>query len=446
MPTGTGKTETMLALLAYECPETLLVIVPTAALRNQIADKFLTLGLLPIFGIVATNAKLPVVGRMEHRFNTQEETKTFLSCCNVVVATMSVINACPETVQDAIADNCTQLFIDEAHHVGATTWNAFRERVQAQMRPILQFTATPFRNDGKHIGGKSIFTYPLRKAQEEGYFTPITFISLWEYNRDAADMAIAQKAVEVLQDDHQQGHDHLLMARVNTIERAQEVFELYQQIASDLNPQLVHSKQKIQEKADALSALKTRTAKIIVCVDMLGEGFDLPQLKVAALHDIHKSLAITLQFAGRFTRTASGLGEATIIANAADADVEMALEDLYAKNADWNQLLRRLSFGATARQQRISEFIDGFQNPPHGISLYNILPKMSTVVYRTNCSEWRPNRVFNFLEGEELVIEPTINPSERVLVYVKRLELPVKWGQTDVIREVDHELYLAHWN
>ena len=446
MPTGTGKTETMLALLAYECPEVLLVIVPTAALRNQIADKFLTLGLLSRFGVISSEAKLPLVGRMEHRFNTPEEAQTFLACCNVVVATMSVVNACPETVQNALAERCTQLFIDEAHHVGASTWNAFRERVEAQERPILQFTATPFRNDGKHIGGKSIFTYPLRKAQEEGYFTPITFISLWEYNRDQADLAIAQKAVEVLRTDLQKTHDHLMMARVNTIERAQEVHALYNRIAPDLNPQLVHSKQTVSEKASALGALKTRVSKIIVCVDMLGEGFDLPQLKIAALHDIHKSLAVTLQFAGRFTRTASGLGEATIIANAADADVELALEDLYAKDADWNQLLRRLSFGATTRQQKRSEFIDGFQNPPHGLSLYNVFPRMSTVVFRTSCDNWQPNRLNSFLEGKDLIVEPTVNPTERVVLYIKRLELPVKWGQTDTIHDVEHEFYLAHWD
>ena len=35
---------------------------------------------------------------------------------------------------------------------------------------------------------------------------------------------------------------------------------------------------------------------------MLGEGFDLPALKVAVVHDPQKSLAVTLQFIGRFTR------------------------------------------------------------------------------------------------------------------------------------------------
>jgi hypothetical protein len=36
----------------------------------------------------------------------------------------------------------------------------------------------------------------------------------------------------------------------------------------------------------------------VVCVDMLGEGFDLPELKIAAFHDIRKSLAVTCNLKG----------------------------------------------------------------------------------------------------------------------------------------------------
>lgn len=46
MPTGTGKTETMLAALAAFGRSPLLVVVPWDALRAQTAQKFLTFGLL----------------------------------------------------------------------------------------------------------------------------------------------------------------------------------------------------------------------------------------------------------------------------------------------------------------------------------------------------------------------------------------------------------------
>jgi superfamily II DNA or RNA helicase len=328
MPTGTGKTEAMLALLAHERFKRLLVIVPTDALREQIFKKFLTFGILQEFGILNKDAKLPVVGKIKHCFKTVDEANLFMESCNIAVATMAVISSCNSEIQKTVAINSSHIFFDEAHHIVAQTWNYFRELARDYKKPILQFTATPFRRDGKHIGGKSIFTYPLRKAQEEGYFKPINFISIWEFNLEIADRAIAIKAVRILEEDINNSFDHLLMARTNTIKRAKEVYNIYTDIASEYNPLIIHSQLNQTEKAQALKKLNTRKSRIVICVDMLGEGFDLPQLKIAALHDIHKSLAVTIQFTGRFTRTTSGIGEATIVANAADANVEEALEDL----------------------------------------------------------------------------------------------------------------------
>ena len=57
---------------------------------------------------------------------------------------------------------------------------------------------------------------------------------------------------------------------------------------------------------------------------MLGEGFDLPEMKIAAIHDAKQSLPVTLQFIGRFTRTAhdANLGNASVILNIAQKPME----------------------------------------------------------------------------------------------------------------------------
>ncbi|XHC09213.1 DEAD/DEAH box helicase family protein [Labrenzia sp. ac12] len=63
MPTGTGKTETMLALNAHQRFERLLVVVPTDALREQIAGKFETFGVLRQQQCLEDKAVFPVVMR-----------------------------------------------------------------------------------------------------------------------------------------------------------------------------------------------------------------------------------------------------------------------------------------------------------------------------------------------------------------------------------------------
>src|SRR5260370_24148926 len=149
------------------------------------------------------------------------------------------------------------------------------------------------------------------------------------------------------------------MARCDNIERARAVFDIYKKLAPDLRPVLVHS--EVAEADENLAELRTGKSLIVVCVNMLGEGFDLPQLKIADVHDPHKSLAVLLQFTGRFTRTAGkDIGDATVIANIADSAVSSALERLYSEDADWNQLLSELSSEAAKAHAELIEFLDAW--------------------------------------------------------------------------------------
>ncbi|MBA2783442.1 MAG: DEAD/DEAH box helicase family protein [Rubrobacteraceae bacterium] len=154
MPTGIGKTETMLALLVDQRLDRLLIVVPTTALREQTAAKFETLGVLVKSGVIGSAALYPVVGTLEHRPRTPEEVEEYFRSCNVVVTTMGVVSRCGEDVQRKMAEMCGHLFIDEAHHIQAPTWEIFRRFFADKI--VLQFTATPFRGDGRHVDGEII--------------------------------------------------------------------------------------------------------------------------------------------------------------------------------------------------------------------------------------------------------------------------------------------------
>src|SRR5438309_8654323 len=68
MPTGTGKTDTMLSVLVSARCSKLLVVVPTDALRTQLADRFLSLGILktPRCTALRAGAKQPIVCTLYH--------------------------------------------------------------------------------------------------------------------------------------------------------------------------------------------------------------------------------------------------------------------------------------------------------------------------------------------------------------------------------------------
>ena len=92
-----------------------------------------------------------------------------------------------------------------------------------------------------------------------------------------ADRAIAEKAISILRKDLENGYDHIVMARCKNISRAKEVFEVYKKY-SDYSPILVYSGMK--NSNGVLKEIKEKRHRIIVCVNMLGEGYDLPQLKI----------------------------------------------------------------------------------------------------------------------------------------------------------------------
>lgn len=444
MPTGTGKTETMLALLTATQIPRLLVVVPNAALRDQIAEKFETLGILKAAGALSASAELPVVARLQGRPTTIGEVDDIFRRANVVVTTMQVAGQCESEIQSRMAEHCTHLFIDEAHHIGARTWMNFRK--QFNKRRVVKFTATPFRTDGRRVDGKFIYVYPLAKAQAEGYFRPISFKAVQGLETAEADREIIRQVGAQLRADIDAGFNHLAMARAANIERARGLFSLYSSLLPEFSPVLIHSQMSASEKANSLARLRDGRSQIIVCVDMLGEGFDLPQLKVSGLHDRHKSVAITLQFTGRFTRDAQNIGDATVIANIDQTDVDDALRTLYAEDADWNFLLNVLSDTKTGKQLKRAELMEGFEETLEGIPLQTLIPKMSTVVYQTNCEEWRPQEIESAMTLGVVRAGPTINDQRRVAIFVTREEAPVRWSSTKEIRDTQWNLFLVHWD
>jgi superfamily II DNA or RNA helicase len=448
MPTGTGKTETMLSALAAYVRGPMLVVVPSDVLRSQTARKFLTLGLLRKLCVLNSDAPNPIVGIVTKRPRSVADLEIF-DRCNVIVGTMSSLGEGDASdLVPEIAKRVEVLVVDEAHHVGAAGWTEFREKFSAQR--ILQFTATPFRRDGKLVDGAVIYNYPLRMAQKDGYFKKIAFEPVYDINSDNADRSIAATAIERLRADVQRGLNHLVMARCSNIDRATAVHQIYRQLAPDLRPILVHS--DMSDAKDRIAELRAGDSRVVVCVNMLGEGFDLPELKIAAVHDLHKSLAVLLQFTGRFTRSAGDrIGDATVVANIADANVSSALERLYSEDADWNQVLSELSSDAAREHSELVAFLSASQrldsreeddNTP--ISQQILRPTLGTLFYRA--SEFKPKKFYEGLPSELEVYRVWLHSPSNTLFFVTRRAPPVKWTRSKAVRDLEWALFVLHYD
>lgn len=443
LPTGTGKTETMIALYASERLERLLILVPTDNLRNQIAEKFETWGVLVGNGVLDAETPRPVVGTIAHGFSDRSAMRRFVDACNVVVATPHALPTDDAALQ-AVTKRFSHLFIDEAHHGPAATWS--RVRSSFEKRPVVQFTATPYRVDGRRIGGRLIYSFPLGLAQEMGYFQKINYISVVELaNRDRA---VASVALEQLRKDLQSGYDHLVMARADTIRRAEEVLlPLYEELGAEFEPQVLHSKLKAPQRANRLGALREGKSRVMVCVDMFGEGFDFPELKIAALHNPQRSVGAALQFIGRFARSSPELGPATAVLARPDPGYDPELRTLYAERMQWDEVLEVLSESAIEAVRDLDEFDAGFSAPSEDeLSVNTLRPKMSTVVYATECDGWQPDALEQLFETENILAGPAINADQRVAWIVVERRTPVRWADLRSVENLNNHLHVLHWD
>jgi superfamily II DNA or RNA helicase len=454
LPTGTGKTETMLANLIYSQLTRVLVIVPSSALRIQIGKKFASLGVLPMIGVIPTTIARPRVAFITTGIRSLEEAKTIIAESNVIVALPDSLKESSEEALAYIADKCTDLIVDEAHHITAATWSSIRDRFATKR--IVQFTATPFRRDRKRVDGKIIFNYKLGDAQEAGYYRPINLRTIEEYgDQYSRDLAIAKEAVKVLRHDRTAlGLDHLLMARTDSKERAEDIFAIYEKLAPEMKPVVVYSGtgRTVLNKT-ALDMILDRGpdgARIVVCVDMLGEGFDLSNLKIAALHDTHKSLAVTLQFIGRITRkgVVGVVGEASVVTNIANPEAEAKLAELYAEGAEWDRIIKRLSEDRIDQELRLQDVVLGLKESGDlstQLSLWNLRPALSAQFFRTTCKSWSP---VNFA-----AVLPTgaerwyaFNAQENTLVAVVRRYDGVSWGDFENVFDTIYDLMIIKWD
>ncbi|WP_370135752.1 DEAD/DEAH box helicase [Alteromonas sp.] len=436
MPTGTGKTETILSIVVAGQFKRTLVLVPSDALREQTKNKFIQLGLLRELGLITDVTPNPIVATIKHGVDNHDDLDRLLKS-NVIVASAAALAQFESKFFIKLTGACTHLVVDEAHHITASTWA--RVKSLFKDKSVFQFTATPFRSDGSRVEGKIIFNYPLKKAQEEGYFKPIEFHPVREFVEEQSDRAIAKKAIELLRVDLAAGYDHIVMARASTIKRAKDIFELYA-IEEDLRPVLLNS--KVKKKTNVLKAIRNGEHRVIVCVDMLGEGFDLPQLKISAIHDPHKSINVMLQFTGRFTRTTQNVGDAKFVANIATPNVNECLEELYKEDSDWNNIISDISSRKIKDERDYQEFRAEFSSPSKLLDL-GLKPSISTTVYRMRVAHWHPERFQKFATKQFQIIDSVLNDDKDTLIFSVKSYLPVGWTSSKELFDESWDLYIA---
>lgn len=439
MPTGSGKTAVLMMTPYVLESNKVLIVTPSRLVRSQIAEEYSTLKTLTGINVLPDNIKKPKVFEMKTLY--KEEQNTLIDNADVIIVTPQVGLSLSRV--EEIKSKFDLVLIDEAHHVPAKTWTEILENIN-KAKHIL-FTATPFRMDNKKINGAFIYNYPLSQAYKDGIFGEIQYIPI--PSAQNKDYLIAKKAESVFLLDREKGFEHFLMVRASSKDKAKELQNLYKSETS-LNLQRVDSSMSSKTVYKIIDELRSKELDGIICVDMLGEGFDFPNLKIAAIHDPHKSLANTLQFIGRFARTnAENIDVAKFIAM---NDEELVIENkaLYKSDAIWQEIIIDLSENKINKEEIEKEYISEYSidnkdqiDFETNLSLHTIRPNCHAKLYRVTGFDIHGK----FPEFCNISYGPFLNHDDNTIVAIgKGYENP-KWYTGESVKDEENLLYIIHY-
>lgn len=360
MPTGTGKTAVMIVLSYALQGEKVLVITPSQLVREQIARNFRNPEVLVNKGIIPGGSTLPHVYELANIIDDAAEWEKILKDNDVVVAIPGTLNKIANVEETIGLKAFDIVFVDEAHHSRASSWVNILGFFSSAKQVLL--TATPFRRDKKDIRARLIYNYPLRQAYQDKLFSHINLVMVKTQQfatPEDKNLAIAKKAEEYYK---ARAHkDHRIIIRTDRKHDADQLHAIYK-AHTELTLVVIHSKLGNATISSRIKQLTSGEIDGVICVDMMGEGYDFPALKIAAVHIPHKSLAITLQFVGRISRTNTLEGEtATLIAG--EHEFKIDSHQLYKEDTkDWSIILPDLHKLKIQKTEDEQEFFDSFEN------------------------------------------------------------------------------------
>lgn len=445
MPTGSGKTAVLIAAAFVLRAKRVLIVAPSRLVREQIVEEVTALPTLRDAGALPADIAGPSVFNVKNKVTSADAWEA-LRAYDVIVGTVQSISPAIYDIPDPPIDLFDLVLVDEAHHSPAKTWKALLDHF-LEARKLL-FTATPFRQDQREIKGRFIFTYDLKQAYADKVFGEITYQPVTPTAGEDHDVAIAKAAERQLATDRSNGFDHRLMVRTDSRRRAAELLELYQK-STALRLAVVTGDKSLRYAKQVVGDLKSGQLDGIVCVNMLGEGFNFPNLKVAAIHSPHRSLAVTLQFIGRFARTAGvNLGPATFLA--IPSEIEIEAEHLYDSQAVWQEIVQNLSAARVTQEIEVREILESFtpdsfvSEDLSDLSLYVLEPYYHVKIYQlddpvdlTDAVEFPPNMQ---------VVYSSHSAANTSSIYITReISLP-RWSTDDRLASVISDLFIFYYD
>lgn len=220
------------------------------------------------------------------------------------------------------------IVIDEAHHaVAGSTWSKVLEHWPAALR--LGVTATPVRQDGRGLSAmfdRLVQGPTVRDLTAQGFLSPARVYAppvkadLTKLQKQAGDYQAAEASRRMdrptVTGDAISHYQRLCrgapaIAFCCTAQHAQHVSEQFR--SSGIRSAVILGTTPVEEREAMIRDLGTGALRVLVSVDVVSEGTDVPSVTAAILLRPTMSEGLYLQQVGRCLRPAPGKAEALIL-------------------------------------------------------------------------------------------------------------------------------------
>ncbi|MDR1181108.1 MAG: DEAD/DEAH box helicase [Bacteroidales bacterium] len=303
MPTGTGKTTVFSEIVrkATIKNKKVLIVVHRIELVEQIADRLVHFGVDA--GIISAKQKA----------NPN---------CDVQVATIQTLSRREYPPADIV-------IIDECHHSKATTYKTLW-KIYPEAR-FLGVTATPTRINGDGFDDLFEILIPLGKLSfffDKGYLARIKHLVGCIPDLSRVKQRMRDYDIEMLRNVML---DNSIMANLIDsynkfakgkktivfavdVEHSKEIVQRY--LNAGVAAAHIDATTPKNERAETLSKFKSGEILVLSNVDIVSEGFDVPDCEAVQLARPTKSLVLYLQQVGRCMRPAAGKDYGLVLDNA----------------------------------------------------------------------------------------------------------------------------------
>lgn len=212
------------------------------------------------------------------------------------------------------------IIVDECHHAPSEEFTKLLNDLNPNY--LLGVTATPWRSDGRNLRnlfGDPLFSMNIVEGMQQGYLAGVDYQMLmdeidWDEIREASYQGLTVRDLNqfLYIPERDQGmvceiyevisktKDPRVLVFCRSIAHAERLQHFFKQF--DLTAGVLHSDLHKSKSFSVLSRFRVGKIKILISIEMLNEGIDIPEVNIVVFARITHSRRIFLQQLGRGLR------------------------------------------------------------------------------------------------------------------------------------------------